>query len=243
MLGISFHLTSCPWPTSWEVSCSQRPLSWPSWRRSDSPPPSGACRRDCTRQRSPSGETSAPWASWNRLQHYNVIFALFVGFSWSTLFRKVKSFTKSFTFLPHQSLGFSFPGVGWKRSYSLEVVKARFSQRLVLDPDSLKVKVGGNKLISLVSLPGGPLEVCTWPEVIKYSREHLIRLTAVIIEVLQSCGVSIDKVEMVLQPTHLRGVPGLPQLPQSGYLVHQLPLLGDPERTEILSNYYFIITW
>ena len=56
--------------------------------------------------------------------------------------------------------------------------------------------------------------------------------TAVIIKVLQSCGVSIDKVEMVLQPTHLRGVPGLPQLPQSGYLVHQLPLLRDPESSE-----------
>ena len=63
--------------------------------------------------------------------------------------------------------------------------------------------------------------------------------TAVIIKVLQSCGVSIDKVEMVLQPTHLGGVPGLPQLPQPRYLVHQLPLLGDPQCSNVGKLLFF----
>ena len=53
--------------------------------------------------------------------------------------------------------------------------------------------------------------------------------TSVIIQVLQCGGVGVDETEMVLQPAHLRGVPGLLQLPQPGYLVHQLPLLGDPQ--------------
>ena len=83
-----------------------------------------------------------------------------------------------------------------------------------------------------------------WPPIFKVLHTARIRLvpTSVIIQVLQCRGVGVDQTEMVLQPAHLRGVPGLLQLPQPGYLVHQLPLLGDPERTEMLSNYYFIIT-
>ena len=67
--------------------------------------------------------------------------------------------------------------------------------------------------------------------------------TSVIIEVLQGRGVGVDQVEMVLQPAHLRGVPGLPQLPQPRYLVHQLPLLGDPECPDGGMSYYTLIDW
>ena len=62
--------------------------------------------------------------------------------------------------LPHQSLGFSFPGEGRKCSDSLDVIKAGLPKRLVVDPDSLQVEIGWNELVGLVSLPGGPLEVC-----------------------------------------------------------------------------------
>ena len=64
--------------------------------------------------------------------------------------------------------------------------------------------------------------------------------TSVIIQVLQCGGVGVDETEMVLQPAHLGGVPGLLELPQPSYLVHQLPLLRDPQSSEVGKFYCFV---
>ena len=61
-------------------------------------------------------------------------------------------------------------------------------------------------------------------------------LTAVVEQVLQLVSVGVDEVEVVLQPGHLTGVPGLLQLSQPGDLVHQLLLLTDPQRPVISFN-------
>ena len=81
-----------------------------------------------------------------------------------------------------------------------------------------------------------------WPPIFKVLHTARIRLvpTSVIIQILQCRGVGVDQTEMVLQPAHLRGVPGLLQLPQPGYLVHQLPLLGDPQSSEVRKIVVFI---